>query len=263
VSSSTREALLEPLTGAPSFLMLGAWEAGGTPYELISRRRLDTRQVIPCFEHEGHLHVGVLQRRRASRALRGAPLLGLEPVGIDFAGVDETGDILEYGRSVFNARTRITIDDRRLKIPLPSYARSIGYLTELVLPLFVGVHPPPSPEIGVEWDGGHHRLLFRPVDTLLRELESGTHAHSEELALLLRALMGPVAAPRRTGEEDSPGARALLEREPGRTWDARQLAAFVERGLDAETAAGFRRRVPSTGADLRFLRAHRVHLDNQ
>jgi len=263
VSSSTREAIPEPLTGAPSFLMLGAWEAGGTSFETISRRRLDTRQVIPCFEHEGRLHVGVLQRRRASRALRGAPLLGLEPVGIDFAGVDETGDILEYGRSVFNARTRISIDDRRLKIPLPSYARSIGYLTELSLPVFVGVHPPHSAEIDVEWDGGHHRLLFRPVEALLRELESGTHAHSEELVLLLRALMGPLAAPRREHEEDSPGARALIGREPGRIWDARQLAAFVERGLDAETAAGFRRRVPSTGAELRFLRAHRVQLDGQ
>ena len=263
MSSSTREAIPEPLTGAPSFLMLGAWEAGGTPYEIISRRRLDTRQVIPCFEHGGQLHVGVLQRRRASRALRGAPLLGLEPVGIDFGGVDETGDILEYGRSVFNARTRITIDDRRLKIPLPSYARSIGYLTELVLPLFVGVHPPPSPEIEVEWDGGRHRLLFRPVETLLRELESGAHVHSEELALLLRGLAGPTAASPRSREEDSPGARALLEREPGRIWDAQRLAAFAERGLDAETAARFQRRVPPGGADLRFLRAHRVHMDGQ
>src|SRR5690242_5467569 len=132
MASSTPEALTEALTGSPSFLMLGAWEARGTTFEIASRRRLDTRQVIPCFEHEGALHVGVLQRRRASRALRGAPLIGLEPVGIDFAGVDETGDILEYGRSVFNARTRVTMDERCLKIPLPSYARSIGYLSELV-----------------------------------------------------------------------------------------------------------------------------------
>ncbi|HYH96977.1 hypothetical protein [Hyalangium sp.] len=262
-SSSSREAIPEALTGSPSFLMLGAWEVGGTTFEIASRRRLDTRQVIPYFEHEGELHVGVLQRRRASRAVRGAPLLGLEPVGIDFAGVDETGDILEYGRSVFNARTRISMDERRLKIPLPAYARSIGYLTELSLPLFVAVHPPPSPEIDVEWDGGHHRLLFRPAETLLRELEAGAHVHSEDLVLLLRALVGPGPASQRPPAEDSPGARALLERELGRVWDAERLAAFVERGLDAETAAGFRRRVPPTGADLRFLRAHRVHLEGQ
>jgi len=263
VSSSTREALPEPLTGSPSFLLFGAWEAGGMTFEVASRRRLDTRQVIPYFEHDGVLHVGVLQRRRASRAVRGAPLLGLEPVGIDFAGVDETGDILEYGRSVFNARTRITLDERRLKIPLPTYARSIGYLTELALPLFVAVHPPPSAEIDVEWDGARHRLLFRPVETLLRELEAGVHAHSEDLALLLRGLVGPKVSSRSTPTEDSPGARALLERSPERIWDAARLAAFAERGLDAETAAGFRRRVPPTGAELRFLRAHRVHLDGQ
>ena len=263
MASSTPEAVPQPLTGAPSFLMLGAWEVGGATFEIASRRRLDTRQVIPWFEHDGELHVGVLQRRRASRALRGAPLVGLEPVGIDFAGVDETGDILEYGRSVFNARTRVSMDEQRLKIPLPSYARSIGYLTEWVLPLFVAVQPPPSSEIDVEWDGGRHRLLFRPVETLLRELEAGAHVHSEELPLLLRALAGPGAGARTSSAEDSPGARELIEREPSRVWDARRLATFVERPLDSETAAAFRRRVPPSGADLRFLRAHRVHLDGQ
>lgn len=263
MSTSTSEALPEPLKGTPSFLLFGAWEAGGTAFEIASRRRLDTRQVIPYFEHEGELHVGVLQRRRASRALRGAPLVGLEPLGIDFAGVDETGDILEYGRSVFNARTRVTLDERRLKIPLPTYARSIGYLSELSLPLCVAVNPPPSADIDVEWDGARHRLLFRPVQTLLQELESGAHAHSEDLVLLLRGLVGPKAASRSVPEEDSPGARALLARAGERVWDAARLALFAERGLDAETAAGFRRRVPPTGADLRFLRAHRVHLDGQ
>ncbi|HEX8700448.1 MAG TPA: hypothetical protein VF815_16485 [Myxococcaceae bacterium] len=263
VSSSTPEAVHEALTGAPSFLSFGAWEAEGITFEIASRRRLDTRQVIPYFEHQGRLHVGVLQRRRAARALRGAPLLGLEPVGIDFAGVDETGNILEYGQSVFNARTRIAINEKHLKIPLPSYARSIGYLTELALPLFVDVHPPSSAEIDVEWDGARHRLLFRPADALLHELESGLHSHSEDLLLLLRGLLGPGSAPERSPLPDSPGAQALLEREPSRVWDAGQLAAFVERGLDARTAAGFRRRPPPTGADLRFLRARRVHLDNQ
>ncbi len=263
VSSSTPEAVHEALTGVPSFLSFGAWEAQGITFEIASRRRLDTRQVIPYFEHLGRLHVGVLQRRRAARALRGAPLIGLEPVGIDFAGVDETGNILEYGHSVFNARTRITIDEQRLKIPLPSYARSIGYLTELALPLFVAVHPPASEEIDVEWDGARHRLLFRPADELLRELDSGLHSHSEELSLLLRALLGPGTAPEHVPLPDSPGAQALLEREPSRVWDAGRLAAFVERGLDARTAAGFRRRTPPTGADLRFLRARRVHLDTQ
>ncbi|WP_224368805.1 hypothetical protein [Hyalangium versicolor] len=263
MASSSPEAIPQPLTGAPSFLMLGAWEVGGSTFEVASRRRLDTRQVIPFFEHEGELHVGVLQRRRASRALRGAPLVGLEPVGIDFAGVDETGDILEYGRSVFNARTRVSMDERRLKIPLPSYARSIGYLSELVLPLFVAVHPPPSSEIDVEWDGGRHRLLFRPVSTLLRELEAGAHLHCEELSLLLHALLGPEAAARRAPAEDSPGARELLERAASRVWDAQRLAIFAERSLDSQTASGFQRRVAPTGADLRFLRAHRVHLDGQ
>src|SRR3954471_20426306 len=113
MATSTPEAVSEALTGSPSFLMLGAWEVSGSTFEVVSRRRLDTRQVIPYFEHDGELHVGVLQRRRASRALRGAPLVGLEPVGIDFAGVDETGDILEYGRSVFNTRTRVTMDEQR------------------------------------------------------------------------------------------------------------------------------------------------------
>ncbi|WP_224249991.1 hypothetical protein [Hyalangium gracile] len=260
---STQAPAQEFLRDTPSFLMLGAWEVGGTRFELVSRRRLDTRQVIPYFEHGGELHVGVLQRRRASRALRRGPLLGLEPVGIDFAGVDETGDILEYGRSVFNARTHVSMDDQRLKIPLPSYARSIGYLTELVLPLFVAIHPPPSSKIDVEWDGARHRLLFRPVKTLLRELETGVHLHSEELALLLRALVGPEAPSRRMATEDSPGARALLEREPARLWDARRLAAFVERAPDAETAARFQRKSPPAGADLCFLRTCRVHLDDQ
>lgn len=252
----------EVLHGAPSFLSLGAWEVGGLVYEFASRKRLDTRQVIPYFEHEGRLHVGVLQRRRASRALRGAPLVGLEPVGIDFGGVDETGDILEYGRSVFNARTHVTIDEQGLKLPLPSYARSIGYLTELALPLFVAVKPPPSLDIDVEWDGARHRLLFRPVDTLLRELESGAHVHSEDLVLLLRALAGPGAAPR-VQAEDTPGAGEWLTREQGRLWDAARLATFAERGIDANTAASFRRLPAPTGADLRFLRAHRVQLDGQ
>ncbi len=263
MASSTPEAVHEALSGTPSFLSFGAWEADGITFEIASRRRLDTRQVIPYFEHLGRLHVGVLQRRRASRALRGSPLLGLEPVGIDFGGVDETGNILEYGHSVFNTRTRISIDEQRLRIPLPSYARSIGYLTELALPLFVPVHPPASAEIDVEWDGARHRILFRPADALLHELESGLHTHSEDLPLLLRGLLGPGSAPERTPLPDSPGAQALLERIPARLWDARRLAAFVERGLDAQTAAGFQRRPSPTGAQLRFLRARRVHLDNQ
>jgi hypothetical protein len=263
VSSSTPEAVHEALTGAPSFLSFGAWEAQGITFEIASRRRLDTRQVIPYFEYQGQLHVGVLQRRRAARALRGVPLIGLEPVGIDFGGVDETGNILEYGQSVFNARTRISVDEQGLKIPLPSYARSIGHLTELALPLFVAVHPPPSTEIDVEWDGARHRLLFRPAGELLHELDSGLHSHSEDLPLLLRGLLGPGTASKRPPLPDSPGAQALLEREPSRIWDAGRLAAFVERGLDARAIAGIRRRPPPTGADLRFLRASRVHLDNQ
>jgi hypothetical protein len=263
VSSSAPEVAREALTGLPSFLTFGAWEAEGATFEVASRRRLDTRQVIPYFEHQGRLHVGVLQRRRAARALRGAPLLGLEPVGFDFGGVDETGDILEYGRSIFNARTHVPIDERRLKIPLPSYARSIGYLTELTLPLLLPVRPPDAGQLDVEWDGARHHLLFRSADVLLGELEAGAHLHSEELPLLLRGLLGPSGAAVRAPFEDSPGARALLEREPARHWDAEQLAAFVERPLDARTTAGPRRRTPPTGEELRFLHAHRVHLDGR
>ena len=56
------------------------------------------------------------------------------------------------------------VDDAAHPIALPSFARSIGYLTELVLPLLLPVKPPPRDEIDVTWDGGHHRVLFRPLD---------------------------------------------------------------------------------------------------
>jgi len=77
VSSST-SSRIEPLTGRPEFLTLSRWDCGGTLFELASRRRLDTRQVIPYFLQDGGLHVGVLRRERASRLLRGGALVGLE-----------------------------------------------------------------------------------------------------------------------------------------------------------------------------------------
>ena len=100
----------------------------------------------------------MLERERASRGLRGAPLVGLESIGFDFSGVDQAGDIRGYGRAVFSERTHVAPDDTKLQIPLPSWARSVGYLTELALPLLLEIEPPAAREIAVAWDGGEHRI---------------------------------------------------------------------------------------------------------
>ena len=259
--SSSTSSRIEPLTGRPEFLTLSRWDCGGTLFELASRRRLDTRQVIPYFLQDGGLHVGVLRRERASRLLRGGALVGLEPIGLDFGGVDETGDILQYGRELFTERTGLVVDDSVLKVALPSMARSIGYLTELGLPLLVGVRPPASRVLDVSWEGGHHQLQFLPVDTLLRSLESpGAEPHSEDLPVLLRALRPTgTAAFRLAGEEDA-WSRELLERQSQRIVTSKQLAARVQRPVEG---SGFRRIGEAHGNELRFLSLHRVRHQEQ
>ncbi len=252
---------IEPLTGRPEFLTVGRWSHAGTSFEVASRRRLDTRQVIPYFVHEGVLHVGVLRRERASRLLRGAPALGLEPIGLDFSGVDETADILHYGRALFTERAHVDIDPDALKLPLPSQARSIGYLTELALPLLVGIRPPPSRVLDVSWDGGHHQVRFLPLDALLATLDSPEAGpHSEELSLLLRALRPSGATSLRFDVEEAPRARALLERHAQRLVSSGKLAERMQRPVARE---GFQRLGEARGDELRFLRPHRVHHQGQ
>src|SRR4051812_2809024 len=113
------------------FLAIGAWDIDGQRFEIASRPKLDSRVVLPFFRRNGEVLAGVLERARPSRGLRGAPLLGLEGIGFDFSGVDETADIKSYGRAIFTERAGVAIDDTALAIALPSMARSIGYLTEL------------------------------------------------------------------------------------------------------------------------------------
>src|SRR5258708_1574553 len=187
-SPASSASSIETLEVEPSFLSLSAWEHGGTVFEVVSRRKLDTRQVLPYFVHDGVLEVGVLRRARPSRLLRGAPDVGLEPIGIDFAGVDETGDILHYGDAIFTKHAGVTVDADRLKVPLPSYARSMGYLTALSLPLMVGIAAPPSRDLSVAWDGVHHQICFRTVSDARAMMRA--MPHSEDLAIFLGALGG-------------------------------------------------------------------------
>ncbi len=259
--SPSTSSRIEPLTGRPEFLTLSRWDCGGVLFELASRRRLDTRQVVPYFLEDGVLHVGVLRRERASRLLRGTSTVGLEPIGLDFGGVDETGDILQYGRELFRERTGLVVDDSVLKLALPSMARSIGYLTELTLPLLVGVQPPASRVLDVSWEGGHHQLQFLPVDSLLRSLESpGAEPHSEDLPVLLRALRPTGTASFRLAGEEDAWSRELLERQSKRIVTSAQLAARVQRPVEG---SGFRRIDEAHGHDLRFLSLHRVHHQEQ
>ncbi len=187
--------------------------------------------------------------------------MGLEPLGLDFGGVDETADILQYGRELFTERTGLVVDDSVLKLALPSLARSIGYLTELALPLLVGVQPPASRVLDVSWEGGHHQLQFLPVDTLLRALEApGAEPHSEDLPLMLRALRPTGSAAFRLAGEEDAWSRELLERQAGRIVTSAQLAARVQRPVEG---SGFRRIDEAHGHDLRFLSLHRVHHQEQ
>ena len=155
------------------FLTFGAWEVGGRTFEIASRRQLDSRQVLPWFLDGGVAIAGVLERDRAARAVRGGPARGLEAIGFDFSGVDETGDLRDYGRAIFARRAGLEIDDGALAVPLPSWARALGYLTELTLPLLLRVRPPASRELETTWDGGHHRVRFEAVQGSAEDQPAG------------------------------------------------------------------------------------------
>ncbi len=227
---------MEKLVGTPSFLTLGAWTLDGRTFEIAGRRKLDSRHVLPWFAHGGEIIAGVLERERPSRALRGAPLLGLEAIGFDFSGVDQAGDIRAYGRAVFTERAHLTPDDAALQIALPSWARSVGYLTELALPLLLEVVPPPAREIAA----GDHRIRFAPVTELLALLE--TMPVGEELVTLLAALQPPAA-------RSSTGGDFV----PREVWTAEQLAASL-----AEAAPAGQRIGDLRADELGFLRAWRT-----
>ncbi len=240
--------MAEPIVDFPEFLTFGGIQGHDTLYEVVSRRRLDTRQVLPFFDHGGVRHVGVLRRGRTSRALRGqGSTLGFEPIGIDFGGVDETGDILEYGRAIFTEHARVTLDDAALKLPSPSLARSIGYLTELALPLAVPIVPPTSRTLDVTWDGIAHQIVFSPVADLRAQLRDT--AHDELLASML-GLLAPLPS---RNFESQPGAAAFIERNRAHVRDAAALLA----ALHAEGTLGLSRAGDLRGRDLRFLRAFR------
>lgn len=241
----------EPLAAAPSFLTLSRWTSREDPaapaIEVASRRRLDTRQVVPYFVRDGVPWVGLLWRERVSRALRGAPVVGAEPVGIDLAGVDETGDVLSYGKAIFTEVARVSIDEAALKIPLPSFARSIGYLCELGLPLLVPAVPPPTDVLQVTWDGATHAIRFAPAAQTLAAL--GEHPYAEDARLLTLALLPP----------DARGLPALppapLTRVPSPVADAGSLADAVHAPWPS---SGHTRTGPLRGDELRFLRALRA-----
>ncbi|HSO31980.1 MAG TPA: hypothetical protein VLT33_05675 [Labilithrix sp.] len=234
------------------FLAVGAWDVDGQRFEIASRPKLDSRVVLPFFVRDGELYAGVLERVRPSRGLRGAPLLGLEAIGFDFSGVDETADIRSYGRAIFTARAGVEIDDAALAIALPSMARSIGYLTELTLPLLLGIRPPPRDVLEVSWDGSHHRILFRPVAEWLRLLHAeDAPPCGEELYTLLRAVAPPSSLPDAPRLVRSPHGDALLERAADRVWSADRLAASLAEPFDPSRA----QRAPDPAPEaLRFLK---------
>jgi hypothetical protein len=232
----------------PKFLSISGYRVGHEVHEIVSRRRLDTRQIVPWFrDPAGVVHVGLLERSRASRVVRGASPVGLEPIGFDFSGVDETGDVRDYGRAIFSARAGLAVDEGALAIPLPSFARSIGYSTELALPLLLPIQPTDARAIDVSWDDGHHRIVFATLEEATARLENA-HARNgcvaEDLAIALPAL----APPRRQSFGDRTASRAFLSR--ARVLDARGLAAAVHAPVtEAPPRTGTLR-----GDQLRFLR---------
>ena len=236
---------MEQLTGTPSFLTLGAWELDGRTYEIAGRRKLDSRHVLPWFRHDGEIVAGVLERERHSRAVRGAPLLGLEAIGFDFSGVDQAGDIRAYGRAIFTERTHVVPDETALQIALPSWARSVGYLTELALPLLLEIQPPPARELAVSWDGGDHRIVFQPVRELVARLEAGGPC-GEELVTMLAALQPPASRLPTAGPAD-------FAPRPAEVWSVEQLAASL-----AEATSAGRRIGDVRGEDLGFLKSWRM-----
>lgn len=226
----------------PKFLSLTGFRVGGATHEIVSRKRLDTRQIVPFYDEGATRYVGVLERSRASRRVRGADPIGLEPIGFDFSGVDETGDILSYGRAMFTARSGIELDPTRAPLPLPSFARSVGWSTELALPLLLPVKPS-ARTIAVSRDGGHHHIRFHPIDELAAIV--ATSVCAEDLAIALPALR-----PRELRSFAGPPASVAHAR------DHRQLAAAVRAPVDVTFA-----RAPLPARDLRFLRLDRVESD--
>lgn len=239
---------MEQLTGTPSFLTLGAWQVCDRTFEIAGRRKLDSRLVLPYFRApDGTLVAGLLERERPARELRGAPRAGLEAIGFDFAGVDQTGDIRAYGRALFTARTHVKPADTQLQIALPSWARSIGYLTELALPLLLAIEPPATRDIAVAWDGGDHRLIFRPVAELVALASDPARPCGEEVLALLHAL-----APDRAPHVPAFGPADFRPRGAD-VFTAERLAA----SLAEATPDPARRLAAPRAEDLRFLRAHR------
>jgi hypothetical protein len=243
------------------FLAIGAWDIDGQRYEIASRPKLDSRVVLPFFARDGELYAGVLERARPSRELRGAPIMGLEAIGFDFSGVDETGDIRSYGRAIFTARAGVEIDDTVLATALPSMARSIGYLTELTLPLLLGIRPPPKDDLEVSWDGSNHRILFRPIAEWLRLLHADDAPPcGEELFTLLRAAAPPVPAARTPRFDRSPAGDAFVQRNEGRVWSAERLAASLAEPHDSSRG---RRAADPAPDELRFLKVRTTSHDGR
>jgi hypothetical protein len=212
----------EPQGDAPGFLQLGQVRIDGQSFEIASRKQLDTRAVVPWFERDGALHVGLCVRTRVSRALQGRPLVGWEAFAYDFRSAGETGDIAAIGEEQFSRRTGLTVDPTRAPIALPSFARSIGYLCELCLPLLLPIVPPDSSSIALSAPRDAF-LIFLPLEQALAKLVApDSPPHSEELELMLRAL----AAPRTRSQLE-------LQRDPS-------LATLRRSASDVELAAGDR-----------------------
>lgn len=197
------------MTVAPTFLQVSRWTLGERRFEIVSRPRLDTRQIVPFYRNDEGLHVGALERRRASRQVRGDEPVGLEPIGVDFRGVDETGDVRAHGRAIFGERTHLAIDEAASVMPLPSVARSIGWATELALPLLLPIEPPTATRVPVSWDGQTHAVVFHPIEALRARLAE--RPHDEALGLALAALAPPparkLAGPAGSPRESSDAAR--------------------------------------------------------
>ena len=237
------------------FLAIGAWEVDGERFEIASRPRLDSRVVLPFFRKDGELYVGLLERERPSRSLRGGALVGLEAIGFDFSGVDETADIRNYGRAVFREIAQVAIDDTALVTVLPSMARSIGYLTELTLPLVLGIEPPASEVIEVTWDGAKHRIVFGPAREWLAKISApDAPPCGEELFTLLRALTPPVAEGKLPGTPSRAGALAT------HIWSADHIAASLF--VPYDPLHGTRAPDP-TIEQLRFLKLEAVPHDGK
>jgi hypothetical protein len=239
-----------------TFLALTGIRQGTVRKEIVSRPKLDTRQVLPFYRAaDGTLQVGVLERDRVARPLVGAPLRGWEAIGIDFGGVDETGDILRYGAEVFSAHAGVEVDPDALVLPLPSHARSIGYLTELGLPLLLPVKTPPQPIFDVSWAGEVHTIRFQEIDKTIDEICGGTIPAAESRLLLLLALRAGEASGRRLAREtgtESPKAKGAARGVELALTTSADLAEKLRTETSASEVATWVRE-PLTPSELSFL----------